>query len=328
MAKTVLIIGGGVVGCMSALTLAKRGFKVTLVERGIVAKQSQGASSWAGAGILFPLLPWDYSEALNAQVVSGAAQYADLCAELLAETGIDAEYMISGMTVLNAPIQKAIEWCEKNNMLFTQKNNQLLLPTIAQIRPPRLLQALRAYLIKLGINIVENTNLLPATKDFSSLKSNNGEIFTADYYVIASGAWSGNLLNDIAIKPMRGQMLRYAHAAHLAQNIIYQDGIYIVPRRDGALLIGSTVEDVGFDISTTDIALNSLKLVAEDIIPALKHYTISQHWSGLRPRLIPDNLPMVMQHPSFEKVFINTGHFRYGLTMAPNSAAILSKLII
>ena len=126
MVKTVLIIGGGVIGCVTALTLAKRGFKVTLVERGTIAKQSEGASSWAGAGILFPLLPWNYSDALNAQVLAGASQYAALCEELLTETGVDAEYGVSGMLILNASIAKATQWCENNHVAFTQKNKQLL----------------------------------------------------------------------------------------------------------------------------------------------------------------------------------------------------------
>ena len=328
MVKTVLIIGGGVIGCVTALTLAKRGFKVTLVERGTIAKQSEGASSWAGAGILFPLLPWNYSDALNAQVLAGASQYAALCEELLTETGVDAEYGVSGMLILNASIAKATQWCENNHVAFTQKNKQLLLPTIAQIRPPRLLQALRAYLIKLGVHIVENTTLLPTTDNFSSLKSNKGEIFTADYYVIASGAWSGKLLPDIAIKPMRGQMLRYANAAHLAPHIMYQDGIYIVPRQDGELLVGSTVEDVGFDVNTTETALTTLKLAAEICLPDLKNNAVSQYWSGLRPCLIGENsLPLVGQYAEYKHVMINTGHFRYGLTTAPHSAACISRLI-
>lgn len=328
MAKTVLIIGGGVVGCMSALTLAKRGLAVTLVERGTIAKQSEGASSWAGAGVLFPLMPWDYPAALNAQVFAGASHYADICTELLQETGIDAQYIVSGMAVLSAPMPQALDWCKLNKQAFIQNNNHLLLPTVAQIRPPRLLQALRAYLIKLGVTLVENTTLMPATQDFACLRSQAGEAFTADYYVIASGAWSGQISESIRIKPMRGQMLRYSNAAHFIEHILYQNGVYIVPRQDGELLVGSTVENVGFDSHTTDAALHTLKLAAESMIPALKNQPVSQHWSGLRPSLsAEDNLPSVAKHPTLEHVFINTGHFRYGLTMAPHSATVLNGLI-
>lgn len=329
MAKTVCIIGGGVVGCMTALALAKRGFKVTMVERGEVAKQSQGASSWAGAGILFPLLPWHYNDALNMQVLAGARQYSALSAELLAETGIDVGYLVSGMTILNHDTAKAIGWCESNYVQFTQKNNQLMLPNVGQIRPPRLMQALRAYLIKLGVNIIENTVLRPMKKDFAQLISNQGDEFTADYYVIASGAWSADLSEEITIKPMRGQMLRYANVAHLAHHIMYKDGVYIVPRKDGELLIGSTVEDVGFNTNVTFSALNTLKLAAQTMIPELKNQQVAQHWTGLRPCLMPiDSLPMVAQHPILEHLFINTGHFRYGLTIAPLSADIISHLIV
>ena len=328
MAKTVCIIGGGVVGCMTALTLVKRGLTVTVVERGDIAKQSKGSSSWAGAGVLFPLLPWHYEDALNTQVLAGAHRYATLSAELLAETSIDIEYMISGMAILDVLDEKATRWCEQNYVQFIQKNSQLLLPKVAQIRPSRLMQALRAYLIKLGVTIIENTTLRPTDKDFSDLTSNQGQVFTADYYVIAGGAWSADLSANIAIKPIRGQMLRYANSAHVLENIIYKNGVYIVPRYDGQLLIGSTVEDVGFDTSTTIAALNTLQSAAEAIIPALKNQPVAQHWSGLRPYLMSkDCLPLVAQHPTLEHVFINTGHFRYGLTMAPVSAQILSHLI-
>ena len=129
---------------------------------------------------------------------------------------------------------------------------------------------------------------------------------------------------------MRGQILLYDLSNQAMQdlpaNIIYQDGFYLVPRRDGYLLAGSTLEDVGFDTRTTEDVKQALKTKAESILPVLKDMPIHKHWSGLRPGT-PDNLPTIAAHPTIENLYLNTGHFRYGLTMAPESARRLAELI-
>ena len=97
MSQHVIVAGGGIVGCLTALELAERGCRVTVVERGEIASQRSGEASWAGAGILFPLLPWMYAEAVNQLTLTGASLYPALCERLLAETGIDPEFQRSGM---------------------------------------------------------------------------------------------------------------------------------------------------------------------------------------------------------------------------------------
>jgi glycine oxidase len=99
-----------------------------------------------------------------------------------------------------------------------------------------------------------------------------------------------------------------------------------VPRRDGLLLAGSTLEDVGFDTNTTEMMRQELQQKAEQILPSLKHASVTKHWCGLRPGA-PDNLPTIAQHPTIKNLFLNTGHFRYGLTMAPASAQLVTALI-
>ena len=119
MAKKVVVVGGGIVGCLTALALNERGCQVTLVERNTVAAQTSGESSWAGAGILFPLLPWMYKEEVNALAMAGAALYPQLCERLLTKTGIDPQYSVSGLQLLppfDTPydINAAIDWCEQD----------------------------------------------------------------------------------------------------------------------------------------------------------------------------------------------------------------------
>ena len=325
-------------GCLTALALVERGCQVTMVERNVIAAQTSGESSWAGAGILFPLLPWMYKDAVNQLAMAGAGMYQALCERLLAATGIDPEYTQSGMQILpdfhqiTADETAAINWCESHQIPIEKNALGLFLPTIAQVRPPNLLQALRQMLIQRGVKLIENTQLKPL-KNISFIdgwRTSTGAVLAADTFVVASGAWSFDLLKETSanldIKPMRGQILLFDNVPDIPKNIIYQNGFYLVPRRDGLLLAGSTLEDVGFDTRTTEEVKQDLKSKAESIIPSLKHAAIRKHWSGLRPGT-PDNLPTIAAHPSIKNLYLNTGHFRYGLTMAPASAERIAKLI-
>ncbi len=339
MAKKVIVVGGGIVGCLTALALRDRGCQVTLVERNVVAAQTSGESSWAGAGILFPLLPWMYKDAVNQLAMAGARLYPALCERLLVETGIDPEYTESGMQILPSFHQTAadeaaaIDWCKSYQVPIQQNCNGLLLSSVAQVRPPHLLQALRQLLLQENVTLLENTQLEPLknVETITGWKTNTGAVLKADAFVVTSGAWSFDLLKETAaglnIKPMRGQILLYENVTEKLEHIIYSNGFYLVPRRDGLLLAGSTLEDVGFDTRTTEDVKQALQTKAESILPNLKHAAIRKHWSGLRPGT-PDNLPIIAAHPSIKNLYLNTGHFRYGLTMAPASAARIVELVL
>ena len=334
IAKKIIVVGGGIMGCLTALALAERGCQVTIVERNVIAAQTSGESSWAGAGILFPLLPWMYKDAVNQLAMAGAALYPALCERLLTATGIDPEYTQSGLQILPAFDETAaVNWCAQYQIPVVKNANGLFLPTIAQVRPPNLLQALRQILIQQGVQLLEHTQLKPLANvnKLDGWETSTGAVLTADDFVVTSGAWSFELLKETAanldIKPMRGQILLYDNVSEKPENIIYSNGFYLVPRRDGLLLAGSTLEDVGFDSRTTIEVKQDLKTKAESILPSLKHATIRKHWSGLRPGT-PDNLPTIAAHPTIKNLYINTGHFRYGLTMAPASAALATALIL
>ena len=350
MTKSVVVVGGGIVGCLTALNLADKGCNVTLVERNIVAAQTSGESSWAGAGILFPLLPWMYKDAVNQLAMAGATLYPALCERLLIATGIDPEYTISGMQIkpglyqIAADETAAIGWCKSYQIPIVKNANGLFLPSVAQVRPPNLLQALRQMLIQQKVTLLENTQLEPLQHEGivdgwrANIHEASGDaqimMLKADAFVVTSGAWSFDLLKDTSaglnIKPMRGQILLFdtknLPATELPKQIIYQNGFYLVPRRDGLLLAGSTLEDVGFNTNTTENMRQQLQIKAEKILPSLKHAPVIKHWSGLRPGT-PDNLPTIAQHPTIKNLYLNTGHFRYGLTMAPASAERIVELI-
>ncbi len=331
--KHIIVVGGGIVGCTTALRLAESGYSVTVVERNIIAAQTSGESSWAGAGIVFPLLPWMYRDEVNDLALAGAALYPQLCRQLLDETGIDPELTASGM-LIKPPYDSAAAqvWCDRNQVKYIQLGEDLLLPDVYQIRNPRLLQSLKQCLIQHGVTLLEQTQLCPIQEaaELTAWQTATGQQLQADAYVVTSGAWSFDLLKDTAltlnIKPMRGQILLYEMPVKALPHMVYQDGFYLLQRRDGFLLAGSTLEDVGFDARVTETARQEMQAKAEAIFPVLKGAKIHKHWSGLRPGT-PENLPTIARHPTISNLYLNTGHFRYGVTMAPESARRIVELI-
>ncbi len=325
MNSNALIIGAGVVGLATAQQLLLQGIATTILDRGIVGAES----SWAGGGILSPLCPWDYPDEVTRLTCASNAMYPGWAADLHAVTGIDPEYDVSGMLVLPAfDLSVARRWCDAHGMRLQENSGGILLPDIAQVRNPRLLQALRKHVQLLGGRLVEHCEVQSIEAEagkVEQLVTSQGN-FNAERYIITAGAWSKQLLGKhalhIDIKPIRGQMLLFKFAEPPLAHIMLQDGMYLIPRRDGHLLVGSTLEDVGFDKSTTAEARDSLWQRAQLLLPVLREMSPLQHWSGLRPGS-PHNIPVIGRHPQLENLYINSGHFRYGVTMAPVSAEIL-----
>lgn len=329
MDSEVLIIGAGIIGLSSALGLLQRGAKVTLLERGVAG----GESSWAGGGILSPLCPWDYSDAVTRLTAHGAALFPAWAESLHAATGIDPEYVVSGMLILQPfDEQSARQWCAAHGARLEwvrdTRHDALLMPDVAQVRNPRLVQALRQQVEALGGRIIEQCavhELLTEQGSVTGLATSAG-MFSAQSYIVTAGAWSKEVLGRYAlqldIKPMRGQMLLFKFAAPPLPHIVLQRDLYMIPRRDGHLLVGSTMEDVGFDKNITQTATADLRQRAQTVLPRLCDMPLAKQWAGLRPAS-PHNIPTIGRHPHLKNIYINSGHFRYGVTMAPASAEIL-----
>ncbi len=322
-----IIIGAGVVGLACAQELCRRGARVTVVERGLCGSEA----SWAGGGILSTLCPWDYSEEVTRLAGRGAALFGAWARELRETTGIDPEYRPSGMLVLPPfDMAKAEAWCISHHVRAEKGGpaGSLLLPDVAQVRNPRLLHALRARVESLGGRIVERcevNRVVAAAGKVRALETGCGEL-GADSFIVSAGAWSREVLGEYALRmeitPVRGQMLLFKFEAPPIAHIMLQGDLYLIPRRDGHLLVGSTMEYAGFDKSTTSTARDDLWRRAQAILPELGRMPLVRQWAGLRPGS-PGNIPFIGRHPALANLYINSGHFRYGVTMARASVEIL-----
>jgi glycine oxidase len=319
------VIGAGALGLATAAGLLRQGAAVTVLERGSVGRES----SWAGGGILSPLCPWDYPDEVNRLALRGMSMFGDLAETLHQATGIDPEYLRCGMLVLPPfDMQAAKKWCAAHGVKAEERGDGLLLPDVAQVRNPRLLQASRAWVEKLGGRFVEQCEVKEIVAEAGKVRhlaTTQGD-FSADAYIVTAGAWSKTLLGKHAlkadIKPIRGQMLLFKFDTPPLPHILLQEDIYLIPRRDGHLLVGSTREDVGFDKSTTGEVREMLLKRAVALLPALRNMPVIQHWAGLRPAS-PGNIPTIGRHPHLQNLYINSGHFRYGVTMSPASVEVL-----
>ncbi|MBL1143141.1 MAG: glycine oxidase ThiO [Proteobacteria bacterium] len=337
MGKTdYIIIGGGIVGLMTARELSNQGASVAIFERNKTGMES----SWAAGGILSAMRPWAESTSSVLLSEQGKKLYPDYAQSLLDETGIDSEYIKSGLIISDREhAEKTRVWARNGNIRLVEdiENNSdninlpdysLLLPDIAQVRPPRLIKALRLSLENSPVVIYENTeitNILLKNKQFQGVEFIGGKVI-ADSVIISAGAWSkqilGNIGAEIKIQPIRGQIVCVKSKEKILNNIILEDAHYLMPRKDGHILIGSTMEDVGFNNGTTKVARKELLDWAYTVIPDLNKAVPVYHWSGLRPSTA-SNKPIIGQMPGFRNIYLNTGHFRKGILQAPSSAKLL-----
>lgn len=337
-----LIIGGGVIGMMTALQLADAGQKVTLVERGECGKEA----SWAGGGIVSPLYPWRYDAAISQLSRWSEGVYPSLALRLLEETGIDPEYRQKGLLYLNVDdADKALQWSRqlgkplervgpefvhaKEPGVAMVDDSALWMPTLGSVRNPRLAKALKARLAAMPqVMLKEHCEVggfVQKDGHVEGVVTSQGPLM-AERIIVCGGAWAAQLLTrlnvQLPVRPVKGQMIAYQAPKGLVQRVVLKDGRYIIPRGDGLLLVGSTLEEAGFDKTTDAAALASLKHSAEAILPALATCPVAHQWAGLRPGS-PAGIPFIGALPEWPNVFINAGHYRNGLVLAPASTHLL-----
>lgn len=341
----IIVIGGGAVGMLSARRLVQTGRKVTLVERGRLGR----GTSRAGGGIMSPLVPWEAAAPVAELAAHSLPMLPGLAAELSQDTGIDPEFRADGLIYLDCQAMAAAKsfahrWGLRMEELdgaalaavapaaLRTEGPSLLFPDIAQVRNPRLLDALADDLRRRGVTLLQmagETRLERSGEAVVVDAGSHGRL-RAEAVVVAAGAWSAGLLAPLGVRlpvvPVRGQILWYLLSRPEFSQVLMREGRYLIPRRDGVVLVGSTVEEAGFDDSTTAEARAELSAAAAGMVPLLGTQAPQGQWAGLRPAS-PDGVPLVGPVPDCPGLWVNTGHFRNGVNLAPASALLLEALL-
>jgi glycine oxidase len=347
MHQHTLIVGGGVIGLLTAYNLAAHGGHVTLIDRSAMGQES----SWAGGGIVSPLYPWRYSPAVTALAHWSQDFYPQLGERLAAATGIDPEVHTTGLYWLDLDDEaQALAWAERNRRPLSAVDisaaydavpalgggykRAIYMAGVANVRNPRLVKSLKAALQAMpNVTLREHCEVGGFLRDGDrvvGVRTAEGDV-RSDQVVLTAGAWSGELLQTLGIglpvEPVKGQMILFKCEADFLPSMILAKGRYAIPRRDGHILVGSTLEHAGFDKTPTLDALESLKLSAIELLPALADATPVKHWAGLRPGS-PEGIPFIGPLERHPGLWLNCGHYRNGLVLAPASCELLTDLLV
>lgn len=350
----VVIIGGGVIGLAVARALALRGVRdVLLLERGSLGAESSSAA----AGMLAPQAEANRAHQFFYLTCQSRDMYPAFASALLDETGIDIELETTGTLYLAFTqhdvdeIEQRYEWQKKAELAIEQLDADavrelepslcenvlaaLKFPLDTQVENRRLISALAASNERLGVRLETGTAVTSLKIErgrVTGIETSRGFIAT-DRTVIAGGAWSSLLgasdiaLPNLRIKPVRGQMLSFEANPQLFGHVIYSPRGYIVPRRDGRLLAGSTTEHAGFEKRVTAAGVHSILSAALEISQRIASLPMTDSWAGLRPRAA-DTLPVLGPCAEIDGVFYATGHYRNGILLAPITGELIARAIV
>lgn len=346
----VVVVGGGVVGASAAFFLAREGIEVTLLEREALAAGASGAA----AGMLAPVsedaapgpfLPW---------ALRGLAGFEALARELLERSGVDCEWVRCGTLRLALDEEEArtlearaggsgaaaLEWLDAAELrtaepgLAPQALGALFSPDEAHVRSPLLTRAYAAAARRLGARIETGIEVRSVRVEGDRVAG----VVTADggwstpRVVLCTGAWSGaggawpESLPPPPVEPVRGQILSLEAPTPGIAAMIRGAGGYLVPKRDGSIVVGATEERVGFDARTTADGLRELLERAIRLAPSLGDATFRTAWAGLRPAS-PDGLPLIGPVPGLEGLALATGHHRNGVLLSSVTGELIADWV-
>jgi glycine oxidase len=341
----VLIVGAGVIGCMVALEAVNRGLTVTVIEKDAPGR----GATWASAGMISPFGGHQRSPTLTALANASIDLWPEHARRLETQTEIDVQYRTDGAVHIALDASAAALLAD----LAGQGVAQLLTPAEARALEPaintevragafvardhrvntrRLGMALWSACVAAGVTIQlgeQPAQLVQKRGRFHAVRLSSGGEIAAGSLVIAAGAWSAaipGLPRMIPVRPVRGQMFSVDAGSPLIHHNVLGAGIYLVPRERAHILVGATVENVGFAPGPTAAGIAELAAAARKVVPRVADLPIIETWAGYRPGT-PDDLPILGGDPDVEGVFYATGHYRNGILLAPITAQVIVELL-
>ena len=331
----VIIVGGGIIGLSLSIALRKRGARVLVVERGEPGREA----SYAAAGMLVEC-SLETPALLQPLATASARMYPEFVHELQDESGVDVDLRDDGTIFFPSPEQL------RERPGFAEENS--LPASLAELEPfladpkrpatflkervvdPRTLGAAALKGAKHhGVDISsgsEVTEVLISGERVTGVRTEKTS-YTAPAVVNCAGAWAGNLgPQRFPTRPVKGQMLSVVGGPrNTPRHVIRSPEVYLVPRSDGRVLIGATVEEAGFDKRTDPAVIEGMHRAALRLMPALSGARILEAWAGLRPGT-PDNLP-ILGATATPGYFVATGHFRDGILLTPVTAQVMTQVV-
>ena len=342
----ITIAGAGIVGCAIAHELASRGARVRVLD----ARDPGGGATRASAGILAPYIE-GHDPTLLRLGMRSLALYDEFTRRVTADAGQDVEYERNGTMEVAFTLDQA-NVLKRRARALTSENIEHTLLTAADVRrlePAVTPQAVGGLLIS-GHGYVDAAGL---TRTLVCAARAHGAVFESgsatrveggsvprvhtldaviesDVVIVAAGSWSAYLDTSVSadtVRPIRGQLLQLRLRARPAARVLWADDCYLVARRGGDVLVGATVEDVGFDERATLSGVQQLLQSAVRLMPALEGAVFEEVRVGLRPKTL-DELPAVGASSTMPHVFYATGHYRNGVLLAPLTARLVADLVL
>jgi glycine oxidase len=342
----VAIVGGGIIGLTCAYFLAKAGLTVEVLDRSDLGREA----SWAGAGIIPPGNPDRAATPVDKLRSIGSATFPAFSDELRELTGIDNGYRrCGGVEFLRPGDEYALPLWRAEGIAFEKLTSErltalepavgnvpgepYLLPDCAQVRNPWHLRALIAACERIGVRLRPNTPVASWARADSRVEAaelEGGGRVAASQFLLAAGAWSETFLMWLGFRPgvhpVRGQIVLLRTLGPVITRILMVGKLYLVPRQDNRILVGSTEEvDAGFGKVNTPEGVSELLRFATYLSPRLVCEEMEKCWAGLRPGS-PDGLPFIGPAPGWENVFVATGHFRAGVQLSIGTARVVAEL--
>jgi len=340
--NSVLIVGGGIIGCGLALQLAGEGIKVTVVERGEPGREA----SWAAAGMLAPSSEHHEETAMEELARASAALYPEWLNRLGADGASQVEYRTEGtlqvafneeedreLDALPGERISAAEARCREPALSERVIGAVYLPDDRQLDNRRLMEVLTEACGRAGVAFrsgVAVREIIITSGRATGVRTADSTTIEADMVVNAAGCWAGQLGPESArlapTRPVRGQIMVLQSDGTFLRHTVRATASYLVPRHDGRLLVGGTMEDVGYDKSVTPEGRRGLLEKAGRLVPGTAGLRLVEAWAGLRPDT-PDHLP-VLGATDVENFYVAGGHFRNGILLAPITAQLMAEVIV